>query len=166
MFTRRTWPSWRMITPLMLWEAFSRMARRTSTRSLGSRALRQREQLLGGRAGGLNQVVLGRTGEMQDLVIAVDHDASQTKPLQQAVLRQLCQREEPGAGPRAAAWPGVVPCCPAPGTAIRPLEPGRCGGKSAIYWRPARTGRFAGQPSRTGPGTGSPPLSERNAKGR
>ena len=85
MFTRRMSPSWRIITPLMLWAAFSRMARRMTTRSLGSRALRQRKQVLRGWAAWLDEVVLGRPGEVQDLVIAVDHNASQTKPVQQGV---------------------------------------------------------------------------------
>ena len=52
---------------------------------------RQRKQVLGGWAAGLDEVVLGRPGEVQDLVIAVDHNAGQTKPAQQGVLRQLRQ---------------------------------------------------------------------------
>ena len=52
---------------------------------------RQRKQVLGGWAAWLDEVVLGRPGEVQDLVVAVDHNAGQAKPAQQGVLRQLRQ---------------------------------------------------------------------------
>ena len=42
MFTRRMSPPWRIITSLMLWGAFSRMARWMTTRSLDSRPWRAR----------------------------------------------------------------------------------------------------------------------------
>ena len=83
----------------MLWAAFSWMARRMTTRSLGSRGFRQGQQVLGGWAGWLNEVVFGRPGEVQYLVFPVDHDASQAKPPQQGLMRQLRQ---PGRSMRLA----------------------------------------------------------------
>ena len=92
MFTRRMSPPWRILTPLHALGGVFADRPADEDAQLGFEVLtRQRKQVLGGWAARLDEVVLGRPGVVQDLVIAVDHNAGQSKPAQQGILRQLRQ---------------------------------------------------------------------------
>lgn len=62
---------------------------------------RHRKQVLGRRTAWLDEVVLSRTSEVQDLVIAIDHHEGQIKQVQQGIM---CQFRQFRRSHRPARW--------------------------------------------------------------
>ena len=116
-------------------------------------------QVLGRFARRDSEVAIRGAEEVEDLVFTVDEHRRRRELVQEQAVRHLGETDGTGCARRRSSAARERADPPRPRSESRRVRaaPGRCVGKCAISWRPARTGRCAGQSSPTGPGTGSLP---------